>query len=125
MRPITLRMGVLEARHLEEAFEKYLEREEGISRKVSVSEMDLTLVDYVPADSGRPSGMGFWIEIDGGHAADEYDLFYDEEKDGFYLADGEFIGEEFWIFNIPDPSVLFDFDTDLFRSFGRYTDSSD
>lgn len=125
MRPITLKTGVLEARHLEEAYAKYLEREEGIIRKVSIHEMDITLLDYVPADSGRPSWMGFWIKTDFGRAADEYDLFYDEEKDGFYLADGEFIGERFWDFNVPDPSVLFSFDIGLFRSFGRYTDSSD
>ncbi len=125
MRPITLKMPVLEARHLEEAYAKFLEREEGIIRKVSIGEMDFTLLDYVPADSGRPSGMGFWIETDFGRAADEYDLFYDEEREGFCLPDGEFIGERFWDFNIPDPSVLFGFDMGLFRSFGRYTDSSD
>ena len=86
--------------------------------------MDFELIDFVPADSDKPEGMGFAIKVDGRYLYD-WDLLSDEDTELFYLPDGECLGEGFWLLNIEDHTKLFDFDVSEFKSFKRWTDSSD
>ncbi len=81
--------------------------------------MDFTLMDYIPMDTETPLGMGFGITVYG-DTVSEYDLWYDEEKEGFFLPGGESLVDKFWAFNIEDHSILFDFDVSKFKSFKRY-----
>ena len=121
---IEFELAVFEAEDFENAYANYLKREGLEPKKVSIADMDFALIDYVPLDPGIPEGMGFLITIDE-DMVDEFDLFWNEEKEGFYLPGGEYIGTEFWTVNIQDHSVLFDFDVSQFRSFERYVDTSD
>ena len=124
MKKTQIQIEVFEQKDFEEAYENFLKREGLEPKKVTISDMDFALIDYIPADTEIPSGMGFEITIDGDTVSD-FDLLYDEEKEGFFLPDGECLGDEFWAFNIEDHSILFDFDVNLFKSFERYTDGSD
>ena len=120
----SIRLEVFEANDFEDAYSKWLEKRGEPPRRVSISEMDFELIDFVPLDPGTPEGMGFAIKVDG-HYLNDLDLLFDDETEMFYLPDGKCLGETFWNFNIQDHTKLFDFDVSQFKSFTRWMDSSD
>lgn len=124
MKWATIRFGVFEAKDFEDAYSKWLERNGEPPRRVSVSEMDFELIDFVPAYPHSMAGMGFAITVDG-RRLEDWELLSDDDGVDFYLPDGTCLGEEIWAINIDDHTKLFDFDVSQFKSFQRWLDSSD
>ncbi len=122
MKDLVLKNEVFEAKDFETAYSDYLVRNGEAPRIVPISEMDFTLVDLIPADTGIPDGMSFYIEVDS-HVLEANDLFGDDDGTDFIFS-GNIIKEEFWAFNAVFPEVLFDFGIREFKSFRRVSDSS-
>ena len=121
----SIRFEVFEAKDFEEAYSRWLEKHGEAPRRVPISEMDFELIDLVPDDPGTPEGMGFAIKVDGRYLSD-MDLLFDDETELFYLPNGECLGDAFWDgLIIEDHTKLFNFDVSQFKSFVRWTDSSD
>ncbi len=125
MKLSSIKCEVFEAKDFEDAYLKWLVKKGETPKKVPISEMEFELIDFVPDyPSSTPAGMGFAITVDGRRIYD-FELFSDDETELFYLPNGECLGDEFWGVNIKDYSKLFDFDVSQFKSFQRWTDSSD
>lgn len=86
-------------------------------REIKVSDMDIRLYDAVPYgpiyDEGRVDSVYMYCEV----RVDGKEVFDDDYNSPFddYLPKWVYLPEEY----------IFDFDTKLFKSFKRYTDSSD
>lgn len=125
MKRSSIQFEVFEAKDFENAYSKWLEKNGESPKRVPISEMDFELIDLVPDDPGTPEGMGFAIKVDGRYLSD-MDLLFDDETELFYLPNGECLGDAFWDgLIVADHTKLFDFDISQFKSFVRWTDSSD
>ena len=116
---VTKTYAVLDEEDIEKAASSYL------GRDVKIEELDLTIADQVPMDTGEPNGMSFYLRCDGEFAGDDYELFYDKKKKGHYLPSGEFLGDNFMEEAFLDLKLIFGFDVSRFKSVDRYIDSSD
>ena len=114
---IVKEINLLDIVDIEQAVSKHLKRE------VSISEIDCALVYCIPLDTGKPSGMYLELTI-GEDFCDSWELFYDDELEGFYL-DGEqikfFCLDESWL----PVNEIFNFDISAFKSYDCKTDMSD
>lgn len=114
MKTITKELNLLDVEDVEKAISEYL------GRKVDISEVDCYLAFCVPADTCEPDGMYLNFEIDE-ESFDSFDLFWDDDKDGYYL-DGK-------VLSLSEPYAkveeIFNFDVSAFKSFETGVDSSD
>ncbi len=117
MKTITKELNLLDREDLEKAASEYL------GRKVSVSEMDCTLVRCIPCDSEEPEGAYLELKI-GDESFDSLDLFWGENMGGHYLNGKRLSLDEPWAAaeEIFDPDTL---TADDFKSFESCVDGSD
>ena len=110
MKTITKEYNVLEISDIEKSVSKYL------GKPTSINEMRCSFV-YLLADDYSPYGMEFLLFVRGENVT-SYDLFYDEEKNGYYL-NGDRLGlDEPWL----PINEVFNFDTSAFRFFRIYSE---
>ena len=114
MKTIIKELNLLDIEDIEKAISSHL------GKKISISEVDCSLVHCVPCDTGMASGMYLEFTV-GDEYFSSFDLFWDDDKKGHYLNEVHLGLEESWL----EPEEVFNFDTSVFHSFDRYTDGSD
>ena len=116
MKTIIKELNLLDIEEIEKAISSYI----GHKKHISISEVNCRLVHCIPCNTEEPNGMYLDFNIDG-EWVDSVDLFWDDDKKGYYL-DGKLLAlTETWL----SPEEIFNFDTTEFKSFDTYVDGSD
>lgn len=109
---ITYTLQIIEKEELEKAVSKHFGAE------IKLGEMDVSLYDCLPLDTGKPDGFYFNITV---HKDDILDNFVDS----FDLAEENNWPEEFGTIAFIEEENIFDFDVSEFNFFERELDTSD
>ena len=102
---------------------------EKCGRRIPISEIGCRIEDYFPFRSSFPTGMGITVVIHGEdgrvESYDDIDLFNYDWDDDEYKINGELCSKTFMNEAFIDPSLVFNFDVNMFKSFSRFLDDSD
>ena len=114
MKTISKEYNLLSVEDIEEAVSDFLKK------KVKISDMECVLTYYVNIDTNVPEGMGLSFFIDGDEV-DDFDIFDNEEKSVYEFKNKELSLNEVFL----EPDMIFDFDTQLFKSFEIIGEATD
>ena len=114
MKTITKELNLLDIEDIENAVSK------GLCIGVKISEISCSLEYRIPCGTMLPAGhyLAFLV---GNAFCDSLNLFYDKERDGYYLDGKELSLNEPYL----PVEEIFSFDVSEFKSFESCVDSSD